>query len=167
MTIGVKTPAEIQALVMKKAGKGVAAACYFLQGRVKEVISVPAPRVKLHGHDGAAYYVAGWEKNMPGITTRLFTGSRLVKDKKTGIFKRRSVTYERSYAKPGAPPRKLSGRLRTSIAVEVQGKKNAAIGRVGTNVVYALPLELGGHPFLVPTLRQYLTQIRTIVSGRI
>lgn len=127
--MAIKTPAEIQALVMKKAGKGVAAASYFYQGRVKEVISVPAPRKITYGAGGVKYYRA---------TTK---------------------------ATPGAPPRKLSGRLRASIAVEIQGSKMQTVGRIGTNVVYSRKLELGGHPYLVPTLQRYRGSIRAIVAG--
>lgn len=127
--MAIKTPAEIQALVIKKAGKGVAAASFFYQGRVKEVISVPAPRKITYSSAGVKYYRA---------TTR---------------------------ATPGAPPRKISGRLRASIAVEINKGKMQTTGRIGTNVVYSRMLELGGHPYLVPTLQRYRGQIRTIVAG--
>lgn len=66
-------------------------------------------------------------------------------------------------ATPGEPPRKLTGRLRASVAMEFNRSENVA--RVGSNVIYARVHEAGNHPFLLPTLQQYLSQIVGIIRG--
>jgi phage gpG-like protein len=124
----IKTPRRITEEVKRSAGKGVAAAAYFYAARVKEVLSVPAPR--------ASYLT---KRNVKRViaTTR---------------------------ATPGAPPRKLTGRLRASISVlMLDGGRRA---RVGTNVIYARRHELGTHPFLMPTLRKHLGDIQRIIRGK-
>lgn len=110
--------------VRRAAGRGLRAAAVFFSARVKEILSVPAPRKIVHGKTGA-YYRA----TTPAI--------------------------------PGAPPRKLSGRLRASIAYEV-GTERA---RVGTNVIYARRHERGTHPFLVPALMAHKGNLATIIGS--
>lgn len=138
------------------AGDGAA---IFLVGKVKEVLSVPAPRVRLQREkDKAFYYVAGWElgsKLAPGVNpTR--TGLHFRKNKQTGQLERVRVHYEVSPATPGAPPRKLSGRLRASITWERAGP---GVWRVGTNVKYGRRHELGNHPFLRITALRYKPEL--------
>jgi phage gpG-like protein len=124
----IKTSRQIGDEVKRLAGRGVAAAAYFYAARVKEVLSVPAPRRN--------YITRKKVKRVVASTP----------------------------ATPGAPPRKLTGRLRGSIATLVQdGGKRA---RVGTNVIYARRHELGTHPFLMPTLRKHLKDIQRIIRGR-
>ncbi len=58
--------------------------------------------------------------------------------------------------RPG--PRVRTGRLRSSIAWELRTVNGVLVARVGTNVVYALPLETGlrngvKYPFLGPALK--------------
>lgn len=65
-------------------------------------------------------------------------------------------------ATPGAPPRKLSGRLRASIGVDFDAPNNVA--RVGTNVKYGRVHELGNHPWLVPTLRNNLAALEKVAG---
>jgi hypothetical protein len=74
---------------------------------------------------------------------------------------------------PPDPPHVLTGRLRQSIAWEVERTETAVIGRVGTNVVYARRLELGfvgtdaagrninqaPRPYLRPSLEENRTEI--------
>lgn len=73
---------------------------------------------------------------------------------------------------PGEFPHVDSGRLRQSIASEVDVIPGVAVvGRVGTNVEYAPYLEFGtarmaARPFLRPTLRKELRRIRNILIGR-
>lgn len=148
---------------MRAFAKGLRPAAIFLKNRVKEILSVPAPRVRLQDRHGAPYYVAGWEKNRPGKTNKVWTGGRWVVDKKTGKRTFRTVSYEPSFAIPGNPPRKLSGRLRASIDYEITDDGIRA--RVGTNVIYARRHELGGHPFLRRTLEQFADEIESIITG--
>lgn len=81
--------------------------------------------------------------------------------------RRRRRIYNFTHSKPGNPPYKQSGRLRASIAWEVNG----LTGRVGTNVLYGLFLELGTRmmkrrPWLVKNLMQHRSDIEAIIQGR-
>lgn len=111
----------------RSIGKGLRAAAIYLKNRVKEAISVPAPRVRFVARDGTAYY--------------------------------RATTP----ATPGAPPRKLSGRLRASIEYEMDEDKLTA--RVGTSVVYGRVHEEGVHQFLMPTLVKEQSALMAIIGG--
>lgn len=62
-------------------------------------------------------------------------------------------------ATPGAAPRKLSGRLRTSVSWDFNAQTMTA--RVGSNVLYARVHELGNHKFLAPTLQHNLRAIQS------
>ena len=113
--------------VLRLAGLGVKAAAIHLSRRVKEVLSVPAPRRRARS---ARTGVPTWRATLP--------------------------------AAPGAPPRKLSGRLRASVAYEADEREGEA--RVGTNVVYGRRHELGDHPFLVPALEASLGELAVIIG---
>ena len=70
---------------------------------------------------------------------------------------------------PGEPPRKQTGRLRASIAYEVD--ESALTARVGTNVEYGRHLELGTkrgikpRPWLRRALAESMTRINLILAG--
>lgn len=66
-------------------------------------------------------------------------------------------------SKPGEPPRKQTGRLRASVAHEVDGASLTA--RVGTNVEYGRHLELGTKRGLRPRpwLRRALAEMQSRV----
>lgn len=123
---------KIAAEIDRIAARRLVAAAVYLTGKVKEVLSVPAPR-------------------------------QLVKSPR-GNFYRATVD-----AKRGAPPRKLSGRLRASMTYQVldAGKRV----RIGTNVIYARRHELGFpkghamHPFLKPTLFAERAAIERILAA--
>lgn len=66
-------------------------------------------------------------------------------------------------SKPGEPPRKQTGRLRASVAHEVDEATLTA--RVGTNVVYGRHLELGTKRGLAP--RPWLRRALAEVAARI
>lgn len=66
-------------------------------------------------------------------------------------------------ATPGAPPRKLTGRLRASVSWEVDSQ--ALRARVGTNVIYGAVHELGNHPWLVPTFNTERSALLALVAG--
>ena len=61
----------------------------------------------------------------------------------TGKHKKKSTVYGFSPSSPGDPPRKQTGRLRSSVAFEVHDTAAGPVGRAGTNVKYGRPLELG------------------------
>jgi len=118
--------AKIAEEVKRRASQGLKAATIFLSARVKEILSVPAPRRLVKPKHGAPYY--------------------------------RATTP----AAPGAPPRKLSGQLRRSIAWEM--RQNETVGRVGTNMIYARKLEAQGHRYLTLAVEMYQNDIKTIMG---
>lgn len=122
----VDNSAKIAAEVKRRASQGLKAATIFLSARVRELISVPAPRKLMKPKGGVPYY--------------------------------RATTP----ATPGAPPRKLSGQLRRSIAWEM--RQNETIGRVGTNMVYGRALEAQGHRYLTLAVDMYQNEIKTIMG---
>jgi hypothetical protein len=128
----VKTPQEIQAEVLRITGRGVQSAGYFLSARVKELISVPAPR---------RIVIAGPNSKTPGLRYYVAT----------------------TKAKPGAPPRKLSGRGRANVAAEYDEMTNTS--RVGVNLKYMGAHERGTHAFLLPSLVQWGAEIGRIVGA--
>lgn len=161
---------EIAEEVNRGIGRGIKAAAIFLASRIKELLSVPAPRVRLEAHDGTIYYRAGWLANTKGIIeATAHYRSRGQKVPKT-IMEGGKV-FIPSYADPGAPPRKLSGRLRASIAWETDAGLygnldyfEGASARVGTNVPYGREHELGSHKFLIVALRSNADRIARIIG---
>lgn len=123
---GTNNAAKIAAEVKRRATQGLKAATIFLSARVREILSVPAPRLLVKPKFGAPYYRA----TTPAL--------------------------------PGAPPRKLSGQLRRSIAWEMRA--NDTVGRVGTNMVYGRRLEEMGHRYLTLAVEQYGAEIKTIIG---
>lgn len=64
-----------------------------------------------------------------------------------------------------------TGRLRASITHEVEKTKNEIIGRVGSNVEYAIPQEYGtskmsAHPYLRPALEKNKGKIKQLLGGK-
>lgn len=65
----------------------------------------------------------------------------------------------------------LTGRLRSSIAWEIEKTKDEVVGRVGTNVDYAIPQEYGtskmaAHPYLRPALEKNKGKIKQLLGGK-
>lgn len=137
-----RTNAEVAALLVAKiasqiergAGKGVHAAVIFLAARTRETLSVPAPRKAIR--------------------------AAMVGRKKGAILGYRAATR----ATPGAPPRKLSGRLRGSVSSRMINKYR---GEVGVSVKYGRFLEKKDHKFLQPTYEKHKADIRRIVGGKV
>jgi hypothetical protein len=65
-------------------------------------------------------------------------------------------------ASPGAPPRKLSGRLR---AAQTRQTVSPTRERVGSNVAYARRHERGDHPFMLPTLAREVPRLAAIIGA--
>ena len=122
---------QLAAEIRRSLGAGLKAGAIFLSSRVKEILSVPAPRVRVLGKRG----------------------------KSAGIYYYRATEP----ATPGAPPRKLSGRLRASQTWEIRGDDGEIIARVGTNAIQARRLEHEGHPFLGPASEQWREQLAGII----
>lgn len=84
-----------------------------------------------------------------------------------GRFKKR--IYGINPSAPGDPPHKQTGRLRQSVAHEVDPASLTA--RVGTNVRYGRWLELGtskmaARPWLRRALNEVLPQVRALLAKR-
>lgn len=122
---------KVKAQIKRASGKGVLAAAVFYESRLKEILSVPAPRRTVKGRRG----------------------------RNTGLTYYRATTP----ATRGAPPRKLSGELRRRQTHEV--RDNGRSVRVGSNVVYAGPLEKRlNHRYMVPTLLRFKGALVAIVG---
>lgn len=81
---------------------------------------------------------------------------------------------------PGESPKVVSGRLRTSIANDVDVGLSEVVGRVGSNVRYARRLELGffgtdargrnvnqeERPYLRPALKEQLSRLLKIIARK-
>lgn len=82
------------------------------------------------------------------------------------VVSARGVAYYRATtpATPGAPPRKLSGRLRTSTTWAPLPDGTGC--RVGTNLVHGRPLETWlNHPFLSVTFQQELPALQRLMGA--
>lgn len=175
---------------MKLAGRGLEAATIFLQNRVKEILSIPAPRVAFVDKSGARYYRAGFKLSDRKRLTTIYKGGKIVQEstymfpKKGAIGppKRKLMSYQTAPAIFGEPPRKLSGRLRNSIQREMLGSMQLfegatlpTIGRVGTNVrsddgyqyPRALEFHRNKHEFLNRAKREFGPQIEAIIASLI
>ncbi len=143
--------------IQKRLENRVKAACIYLTGEVKQVISVPAPRKRVQVNTLFRSRTVSVTFNPATVTATPMMASR-----KTIMY----VATTR--ATPLAPPRKLSGNLRRHIMWEVRTVADEVIGRVGSNVHYARRLEMDPkhpHKYLVPTLMSRLTQINAILKG--
>ena len=148
--------ARIVVQIQKSAGKGVQAASRFLASRLKEAVSEPAPR-------------------------KAVRAAPIGNQKKGGILYYRAATR----ATLGAAPRKLSGRLRTSIVALTLTPTSALVGASARGMPsrkhqngfpYPLFLETGkqgsagaklgegSHPFVKPTVNKYKGELRAIVG---
>lgn len=141
--------AKIAQQVSRGAGKGLDAARVFITSRVREAVSVPAPRRAVRGAPA------------PG-------------KKKGGIL----YYVATSRATPGAPPRKLSGKLRQSVWSKMLAPNIAVIGanargfptrKNPRGVNYPAILELSKdarrrHAFIVPTIKKFNREIRAILG---
>ena len=113
----------------RSLGAGLRAGAIFLNNRIKEVLSIPAPRKRVTSRRGITYY--------------------------------RATTP----ATPGAPPRKLSGRLRASMTYEVETRGLFdVVARVGTNVIYSKRHEHGNHKFMMVTLNAVKGDLGKIIG---
>ena len=81
-------------------------------------------------------------------------------------------SFVTSPSPPGGPPGVDTGRLRTSITHEVEETINEIVGRVGTNLDYAIFLEYGtsrmaARPFLRPGLAKNIPAIKQLFRRKI
>lgn len=141
--------------VEKAAGRGVEAAVRFLAARVKETLSVPAPKKAVRG------------QALPG--------------KKLGPILYYRVTAP---ALPDAPPRMVSGKMRMGVAHRMEGPLKGVVGVHARGVPskkhptgFNYPkhhetdrsgeLGKGDHPFLRPTAEKYRKELKRILHGEL
>lgn len=139
----------------KAAGKGVEAAVRFLAARVKETLSIAAPKKAVRGMP------------MPG--------------KKLGPILYYRVTTP---AFPGAPPRLVSGRMRLGVAHRMERPLLGIVGvhargepsnnyPGGFNypkhheVGDTEELGKGEHPYLLPTVKKYRKELKRILKAEL
>jgi hypothetical protein len=85
------------------------------------------------------------------------------------VSKKSGRVYATTKATPGAPPRKLTGIGRASLAYRVDKDKLSAM--VGTNVIYMRVHEEspagtpGLHQYVVPTMRQHGAKYERLLAG--
>jgi len=124
---------EVERQVQNSIALGLKAGAKFLSSRVRELLSVPAPRTR--------------------ATSR-----------KMGVIYYRATIK----ATAGAPPRKLSGRFRTTVTDEINSEGDTA--RVGSNAIQSRRLEKGWpeghavHAYLAPTLNAQRDNLAAIIG---
>ena len=133
-----KLAARIQSQLERSIGKGLNAARIFLTARIKEEVSVPAP--KKRSRDAL------------------------------GNVKIRATTR----AIPGAPPRKLTGRLRMSVTSRmvtptiavfgVKARSDKGFNYPAYHEKKGLGTNSGRHPFMMPTYRKWAKELRMIIK---
>ena len=85
------------------------------------------------------------------------------------VSKKTGRVYAATKATPGAPPRKLTGRGRTSLAYKVA--KDALEASVGTNVIYMRKHEknadgsAGLHQYVEPVMTQNRAKYEKLLGG--
>lgn len=168
---------------LKLAGAGLTAATIFCTNQAKEILSVPAPRVRLTDKTGAKVYRAGFKLNDQTWRLSPYRSNQMVREDNykfgkggMGPAQKTTMTYRAAPAIKGDPPRKLSGNLRRRVTYEMlgqmklfQGGTLPTIGRVGTNVKYARSLEFhkNQHSFLGRVVTKYRSQIENIIAETI
>lgn len=144
------------ALQLKRgAGKGLEAAIRFLAARIKETVSVPAPKKPIRGVP------------LPGKRLGPILGYRAT-----------------APAIKGAPPRVLSGRLRQGVTSKMLTPHIGLVGtharslpskRYPSGFDYPKYHEIGaaeklgggGHPFILPTVVKYKKELKTLVGAEV
>jgi HK97 gp10 family phage protein len=110
-----------------------------------------------HGPEVQRQIEAAMKRNL-GAAVRIVANRAKVLLSVSGTGRNRT---QAGASAPGEPPRKQTGRLRASVATEVDG----LTGRVGTNVEYGRYLELGTRRMAArPWLRRALAESRAQVE---
>jgi hypothetical protein len=74
MAVGVTTPEEVEKQVQRALGVGLEGACIFLSNRIKETLSVPAPRATVTDPFTGQRLTIASEPATPGAPPRKVTG---------------------------------------------------------------------------------------------
>lgn len=138
---------KIAMQVKRSAGQGLNAARVFLTSRVKEALSVPAPRKAVRAR-------------------------ALPSQKRGGILYYRATTP----AEVGAPPRKLSGRMRTAQTSRMVTPMEAVLGNSARGnpsrsnpdgFSYPKFHEEHDHPFIAPTVKKWARHAAKIAGAKV
>lgn len=135
---------QAEALIRQAVARNLAAAAIVVKTKAKILLSLPGTAQAIRA---MSYRYGGRKYNV----------------------KKKGTVYGAVVSDPGEPPRKQTGRLRGSVAHEVDRDKLTA--RVGTNVVYGRWLELGtskmaARPWLRRALFESREQIKSILARR-
>lgn len=155
--------------VARGAGKGLDAARIFLTARIKEELSVPAPR-----------------RRVMSMRLRKAKGKTKVSGAIGKVLGAMGDIYYVATTKaiPGAPPRKLSGRMRSSVISVMVTDKTAVVGlnakarpskRFPGGFPYPRYHEIkdgnfrgsGKHRYMVPTFLKWRVQIALIIGSAV
>ena len=128
-------PNDIRYMIVTRIGQGLDAAGYVIRKLLQSTLGVQAP--------------LNIGKPLTMKQARSYRG-----------FSIRALTK----ATPGAPPRRVSGRLQASITWQ---KVSEFAIRVGTDVFYGKYLEYGNHPWLEKTILRYRRELEKIVGARL
>ncbi len=173
----------------RMASMGLRAATIYVSNCVKEILSVPAPRVRFTDKTGAKFYKAGFklkDKNRQTPAGNFDINRASIVNERDYRFPKgmvgppqaNMVKYQTAPAIKGEPPRKLSGRLRQSIAYEFlnpmktfEGGDIETTGRVGVYAPAGKPLKYarrlefgpGDHGFLARTFKERQAEIAQVL----
>ena len=137
--------ARIAKQVQSAAGKGVEAAAVFLAARLRECVSVPAPKKRVVSRSGDIRYTAT-VKATPGAPPRMVSGAL-----------RRGITH--AVKLPPGNHQHQSGMKVVTVGVMARSKR-------GFN--YPKHLETRtSHKFIAPTIHRYRAEIRKIVGAAV
>ncbi len=140
--------AKIKRDVEAAAGKGLNAAIRFLASRVKETLSVPAPRRRVKARNGDIYYVAT-TKATPGAPPRMLSGRM-----------RGSITSQMISALEGA----VGSNARAPTGVVAKALENLGAIEDAQGFNYPRYHEEHDHKFLEPTYEKHKADIAKIVG---
>lgn len=140
----IRSSQEIAYDVEQMLGHGIESGAIHLAGRVREVVSVPAP-TRIVVSTGRARHVG-----FRALANVRPAGTRYV--------------VAATPATPGAPPRVVTGTLRSRVTWQMQSDTLAYVGVFRLH--YALALEMRNHKYLVPTLQAELDNLGLIICGR-
>ena len=131
--------AQIKQEVEEAAGAGMNAARLFLVARVKEAISVPAPRKKVVSNAGEIYYRATTPA-IPGAPIRKLSGQARMKLTSRMVSKTEFEIGDNAKSKTGVNYPRVH---------EVKNPGN---------------IHSGQHPFVWPTVEKYHAELRKIIG---
>lgn len=166
MSAGFKIdPERVKREFERQIGRGLRGAAAFAANRAKEIVSVPAPRRRLRSGEGQLR--SALSSQLSGLKGLGKENRKMLAAQFREQFKKQragltSYVIAATAATPGAPPRKLTGTLRSRITSEVISDTQA---RVGLRLDYGAVHEYGDHPFLSVMVEQNRDALARLIAG--